>query len=81
MSHDASFNFVAECEKKALQEKVRAVHIEEEACAKLQQRIQQLEGQISETRLHLDKEKAKYHCACRQQEVYVMAYRGLFDDL
>lgn len=81
MSYDASFNFVAECEKNVLQEKVRALHIEEEACCKLQQRIQRLEGQISETRLHLDKEKAKYHSACRQQEVRVMACGGLFDGL
>lgn len=76
---DASFNFVAECEKDALQETVRALHIEEEACCKLQQRIQQLEGQISETQLSLDKEKAKYHSACRQQEVSVVANAGLFD--
>nr|XP_046242790.1 coiled-coil domain-containing protein 157 isoform X2 [Scatophagus argus] len=57
-----------ENEKNALQEKVRTLHTEEEACCKLQQRIQQLESQISETQLHFDKEKAKYHSACRQQE-------------
>ncbi|XP_036954336.1 coiled-coil domain-containing protein 157 [Acanthopagrus latus] len=57
-----------ECEKSELQEKVKTLHMEEEACRNLQQRIQQLEGQISETQLHLDKESAKYHSACRQQE-------------
>ncbi|KAM9360694.1 coiled-coil domain-containing protein 157 [Symphorus nematophorus] len=57
-----------ESEKNVLQEKVETLHIEEEACCKLQQRIQQLERQISETQLCFDKEKAKYHSACRQQE-------------
>ncbi|XP_038559030.1 coiled-coil domain-containing protein 157 [Micropterus salmoides] len=57
-----------ECEKNLLQEKVRALHVEEEACCKLQQKIQQLESQVSETQLRLDKENAKYHSACRQQE-------------
>ncbi|XP_044053090.1 coiled-coil domain-containing protein 157 isoform X2 [Siniperca chuatsi] len=57
-----------ECEKNVLQEKVRTLHIEEEACCKLQQRIQQLESQISETQLRFDKENAKYHSACHQQE-------------
>lgn len=50
---------------------MRTLHIEEKACCELQQRIQQLEGQISATQLCLDKEKAKYHSACRQQEVRV----------
>ncbi|XP_076587352.1 coiled-coil domain-containing protein 157 [Chaetodon auriga] len=57
-----------ECEKNLLQEKVTLLPVEEEACCKLQQRIQHLEGQISETQLRLDKESAKYHSACRQQE-------------
>nr|XP_029132998.1 coiled-coil domain-containing protein 157 [Labrus bergylta] len=57
-----------ECENIVLQEKVRSLNIEVEACCKLQQRIQQLEGQIKETQLQLDKENAKYHSACRQQE-------------
>ncbi len=71
------FVFVVECEKNALQEKVRTLHVEEEACCKLQQRIQQLESQISETQLRLDKENAKYHSACRQQEVSVITSTGL----
>ncbi|KAI3372376.1 hypothetical protein L3Q82_022870, partial [Scortum barcoo] len=58
-----------ECEKDSLQEKVRALQVEEEeACCKLQQRVQQLESQVSDTQLRLDKEQAKYHSACRQQE-------------
>ncbi|TKS79063.1 Coiled-coil domain-containing protein 157 [Collichthys lucidus] len=58
----------AEREKNVLQEKLATLHMEEEACCKLQQKIQQLEDKISETQLHLDKENAKYHSACRQQE-------------
>lgn len=61
--------FVAECERNDLQEKVKASHIEEKACCELQEMIQQLESQISETQLLLSKENAKYHSACRQQEV------------
>ncbi|CAK6950320.1 coiled-coil domain-containing protein 157 [Scomber scombrus] len=57
-----------ECERNDLQEKMRALHVEEEACCKLHERIQQLESQISETQLLLHKENAKYHSACRQQE-------------
>ncbi|KAK9522475.1 hypothetical protein VZT92_018936 [Zoarces viviparus] len=57
-----------ERETNVLQDKLRTLHIEEEACCKLQQRIHQLESQISETQLQLDKENAKYHSACRQQE-------------
>ncbi|XP_059193946.1 coiled-coil domain-containing protein 157-like [Centropristis striata] len=57
-----------EHEKNVLQEKVRTLHMEEEARCKLQQRIQQLESQISETQLCLDKETVKYDSACRQQE-------------
>uniref|UniRef100_A0AAQ4PWM8 Coiled-coil domain containing 157 n=2 Tax=Gasterosteus aculeatus aculeatus TaxID=481459 RepID=A0AAQ4PWM8_GASAC len=59
---------VLEQETNVLQDKVRTLHAEEEACFTLKQKIQQLEGQISETQLHLDKENAKYHSACRQQE-------------
>ncbi|XP_042276939.1 coiled-coil domain-containing protein 157 [Thunnus maccoyii] len=57
-----------ERERNDLQEKMRALHAEKEACCKLHERIQQLESQISETQLLLDKENAKYHSACRQQE-------------
>lgn len=78
MLYDALFYFVVECEKSVLQEKVRTLHLEEEACCKLQQKIQQLESQISETQLRLDKENAKYHSACRQQEVSVTTKTGLF---
>lgn len=72
------FMSVVECEKNELQEKVKTLHVEEEACRCLQQRIQQLEGQISETQLRLDKESAKYHSACRQQEVSVTTNTELF---
>ncbi|KAK2837551.1 hypothetical protein Q5P01_014763 [Channa striata] len=58
-----------EHEKHTLQEEVMAVHrLEEEACSKLQQRIQQLQNQVSEMQVRLDKENAKFHSACRQQE-------------
>ncbi|KAK2902362.1 coiled-coil domain-containing protein 157 isoform X2 [Channa argus] len=58
-----------ECEKHVLQEKVRVVHrLEEEACSKLQQRIQELQNQVSEMQVLLHKENAKFHSACRQQE-------------
>lgn len=69
---------MAEREKNVLQEKLATLHMEEEACCKLQQKIQQLEDKISETQLHLDKENAKYHSACRQQEVSVTTNAGLF---
>lgn len=78
--YDASFLSLVEFEKNALQDKVRTFHKEEEASAKLQQRIQQFEGQMSETQLCLEKEKAKYHSAYRQQEVGVMANSGSFND-
>ncbi|AWP06747.1 putative coiled-coil domain-containing protein 157 [Scophthalmus maximus] len=57
-----------ECEKNALQEKVKSLHLVEDTCCRLQQKIQQLESQISDNKLLLDKENAKYHSACRQQE-------------
>lgn len=72
------FMSAVECEKNELQGKVKTLHVEEEACRCLQQRIQQLEGQISETQLRLDKESAKYHSACRQQEVSVTTNTELF---
>lgn len=75
------FLFFEECEKNVLQDKVRTLQIEEEACCKLKQRIQRLEGQISATQLCLDKEKAKYHSACRQQEVSIVPNIGYFDGL
>lgn len=50
--------------------------MEEETCSKLQQSIQQLEAQISQTQLLLDKEKAKYQGAWRQQEVSLLAKRS-----
>lgn len=69
---------MAECEKNALQDKVKSLHIDEEACCKLRQRIQQLESQISETQVLLDKENSKYHSACRQQEVSITTNITLF---
>lgn len=67
------FFCVLEHEKKGLQESLNTLQIEEEACSKLQHRIQQLESQISDIQLLLDKEKAKYQSACRQQEVSITA--------
>lgn len=58
-----------DCENNALQEKVKLLHTEEETRYKLEQTIKQLEAQISQTQLLLDKEKAKYQSAWRQQEV------------
>ncbi|KAM9858174.1 coiled-coil domain-containing protein 157 [Aulostomus maculatus] len=55
-----------EFERDALQETVRS--LQEGACRKLQEKIQQSERHISETQLLLDKENAKYQSACRQQE-------------
>ncbi|KAM9391506.1 coiled-coil domain-containing protein 157 [Pholidichthys leucotaenia] len=55
-------------EKSALQERVKALLMEEDACHKLKKQIEQMECQISDTQLLLDKEQAKYQSACRQQE-------------
>ncbi|XP_068559762.1 coiled-coil domain-containing protein 157 [Cebidichthys violaceus] len=68
-----------ERETNVLQDKLRTLHIEEEACCKLQQRIHQLESQISETQLHLDKENAKYNSACRQQESMQAKQKSLLE--
>ncbi|XP_034548610.1 coiled-coil domain-containing protein 157 isoform X2 [Notolabrus celidotus] len=57
-----------EYEKTMLQEKVSGLQLEKEICCTLQHRVQQLEGQFKGTQLQLDKENAKYHSACRQQE-------------
>ncbi|XP_069034201.1 coiled-coil domain-containing protein 157 isoform X1 [Embiotoca jacksoni] len=68
-----------ECDKNVLQEKVKSLQIEDEACCKLQQRIQQLESQISDTQLLLDKENAKYQSACRQQESMQAKQKSLLE--
>lgn len=70
---------MVECEKNALQEKVKSLHLVEDTCCRLQQKIQQLESQISDNKLLLDKENAKYHSACRQQEVSVTTNTRLGD--
>uniref|UniRef100_A0A3Q1GIS2 Coiled-coil domain containing 157 n=1 Tax=Acanthochromis polyacanthus TaxID=80966 RepID=A0A3Q1GIS2_9TELE len=57
-----------EYEKNELQERVKTLQTEEEVCCKLQHRIKQLESEISDSQLLLDKENAKYQSACRQQE-------------
>ncbi|XP_047447040.1 coiled-coil domain-containing protein 157 isoform X2 [Mugil cephalus] len=57
-----------ECEKHVLQDKVKTLQGKGEACCELQNRVQQLESQISDIQLLLDKERAKYQSACRQQE-------------
>lgn len=60
--------FLTECENKVLQEKIETL---QETSCKLQEEIRQLEVQLSETKLSLDKENARYHSACRQQQVSV----------
>lgn len=49
---------------------------EKETCYRLQQSVQQLQAQLSDTQLLLDKEKAKYLSACRQQEVSVIRHHN-----
>ncbi|KAM4616842.1 coiled-coil domain-containing protein 157 [Polymixia lowei] len=56
------------CQKNELQEKEKNLQHEEEAHRKLQDKTKLLESQLSETQLLLDKERAKYQSACRQQE-------------
>ncbi|XP_030592958.1 coiled-coil domain-containing protein 157 [Archocentrus centrarchus] len=68
-----------EYEKKELQENLDTLKTEEEACSKLQHRIQQLESQISDTQLLLDKEKSKYQSACRQQESMQAKQKSLLE--
>ncbi|KAM3611608.1 uncharacterized protein V6R79_021285 [Siganus canaliculatus] len=68
-----------ECEKNALQDKLRTLNTEEDVCCKLQQRIQQLERHISDTELRLDKESAKYNSACRQQESMQAKHKSLLN--
>lgn len=60
--------WLTEYEKEVLQKKVET--LQEKSC-KLQEEIRQLEAQLSETKLSLDKENARYHCACRQQQVSI----------
>lgn len=62
--------FLTGCERDTLQEKVGTL---QETCSELQDRIHQMDSQISETKICLGKEKAKYNSACRQQEVSVVA--------
>lgn len=52
---------------------MRNLQTEKETSCRLQQSVQQLQAQLSDTQLLLDKEKAKYTSACRQQEVSVAA--------
>lgn len=61
--------YLSDCENNALQEKVKVLHAEEETRYKVEQTIKRLEAQIAQTQLLLDKEKAKYQSAWRQQEV------------
>ncbi|XP_039477124.1 coiled-coil domain-containing protein 157 isoform X2 [Oreochromis aureus] len=77
--HEEQQQHKREHEKKGLQESLNTLQIEEEACSKLQHRIQQLESQISDTQLLLDKEKAKYQSACRQQESVQAKQKSLLE--
>lgn len=56
-------------ETEALREKAEKFHLEEEARCKLEQTVERSEARLSHTQLLLDKEKAKYQSAWRQQEV------------
>lgn len=58
-----------DCENEALRETGKRLQTREEACRQLEQTIKQSEAQIAQTRLLLEKEKAKYQSARRQQEV------------
>uniref|UniRef100_A0A3P8STD2 Coiled-coil domain containing 157 n=1 Tax=Amphiprion percula TaxID=161767 RepID=A0A3P8STD2_AMPPE len=68
-----------EYEKNKLQERVKTLQTEEEACCKLQHRIKQLESEISDSQLLLDKENAKYQSACRQQESMQAKQKSLLE--
>nr|XP_015827679.2 coiled-coil domain-containing protein 157 isoform X1 [Nothobranchius furzeri] len=70
---------VLETEKKALHEKVKNLQTEKEACCRLQEQIQQLETQVSDATFLLDKEKAKYRSACRQQESMLAKQKSLLE--
>lgn len=72
-------HFLIVGEKEGLQQKVETLQREEETCCELQQMIQKLETQLSDTRLRLDKEKAKYQSAFRQQEVSFADKTQLFN--
>lgn len=67
-------SLLIETEKTELQNKVENLQREKETCCRLQQSIQQLQAQLSDTQLLLEKEKAKYLSACRQQEVSVIRH-------
>ncbi|XP_061672691.1 coiled-coil domain-containing protein 157 isoform X2 [Syngnathoides biaculeatus] len=57
-----------ERQRNSLQEKLKTLRIKEETCCELQERIHQFESQLCEAELLLEKEKAKYHSACRHHE-------------
>lgn len=57
---------LTEYEKEVLHKKVETL---QEINSKLREEIEQSEAQLSETKLSLDKENARYHSACRQQQV------------
>lgn len=69
--HNKSLSSFLESENNFLQVKVKKLQTDQEACCQQQQRIHQLEEQLSDIQLLLDKERAKYQSACRQQEVCV----------
>ncbi|KAM4577929.1 coiled-coil domain-containing protein 157 [Fundulus diaphanus] len=66
-------------EKDELHQKVTTLQREEETCCKLQQRVQELETQLGDTQLLLDKEKAKYQSACRRQESMQAKQKSLLE--
>lgn len=54
---------------------------DEEAYSKLQQRILELETHLSDTKLLLDKEKAKYQSTCCRQEVSFAVKTTILPDI
>ncbi|KAM9822302.1 coiled-coil domain-containing protein 157 [Syngnathus typhle] len=57
-----------ECERNKSLDKLKTLHLKEETCSKLQERIEEFESQLCEAHLLLEKEEAKYHSACLHQE-------------
>ncbi|KAL2092152.1 hypothetical protein ACEWY4_011950 [Coilia grayii] len=68
-----------EAERDALQEEVRRFQAQEVTWAEVEERRQGLEAELSNTRLLLDKECAKYQSATRQHESLQMKQRALLE--
>lgn len=62
-----------------LRDEVRNLQQEKQSCHQLQNDIQKLKSNISELQVCLDKEEAKYHSACRQQESMQAKQKSLLE--